>query len=338
MSRKLALLKPGEILIEGSALTQQDTLDNVVAEFLAGLNPATQERYRQRIHTFLEWARYGQVEHTAWSKALVGGFVEHLAGQGMSASTVNGYLAAIRGLLRLAADMELIPDGLARRISSIKGAPMRGVRIGNWLSREEAQALLDAPDLTTTKGLRDRAILAIMLYVGLRRAELVSLTFDHLQQRDGHCIIVNLIGKRGKSRSLKLPAQVKRQVDRWAAASGRCEGWLFCSMGKGDKITQHQLTDAGIYSLVVEYGKLIGRPEIRPHDLRRSQGRLAREGGASLEQISLNYGHDSLETTQRYLGLELDFDNAAPDAVGTLLRLNGEDVVPPQPGLPMDVR
>ena len=56
-----------------------------------------------------------------------------------------------------------------------------GVRTGNWLSLKQAQALLDAPDITTRKGLRDRAIIAVLLGCGLRRSEVAALTMGHIQ-------------------------------------------------------------------------------------------------------------------------------------------------------------
>ena len=60
-----------------------------------------------------------------------------------------------------------------------------GIRVGNWLSQKQAQALLSAPDISTVRGLRDRAILAVFLSCGLRRSEVAALTFAHVQQRDG---------------------------------------------------------------------------------------------------------------------------------------------------------
>ena len=70
--------------------------------------------------------------------------------------------------------------------------------MGNWLSALQAQTLLNAPDITTLKGLRDRAILAVLLGCGLRRSEAANLTFTHLQQRDGRWCIVDLVGKHGR--------------------------------------------------------------------------------------------------------------------------------------------
>ena len=78
----------------------------------------------------------------------------------------------------------------------------KGVRLGNWLSIRQAQTLLNAPDATTTKGLRDRAILAVLLGCGLRRSEVAALTVPHVQQRDGRwCIVTSLASMAACGRS-----------------------------------------------------------------------------------------------------------------------------------------
>jgi integrase len=70
-----------------------------------------------------------------------------------------------------------------------------------------------------------------------------------------------------------------------------------------------------IYAVVVEYAELLG-VEFRPHDLRRTYGKLAHKGGAKIEQIQLSYGHASLTTTERYLGIEQDLEDAPCDHLG----------------------
>jgi Phage integrase family len=68
-----------------------------------------------------------------------------------------------------------------------------GVRLGNWLTADQGQALWQAPDRDRIKGKRDRALLAVLLACGLRRHELAGLTVGHLQQREGHWAIVDLV-------------------------------------------------------------------------------------------------------------------------------------------------
>jgi hypothetical protein len=92
---------------------------------------------------------------------------------------------------------------------------IKGIRLGNWLSVKEAQTLLNTPDVTTTKGLRDRAILAVLLGCGLRRSEVAALTMGHVQQRDGRWCIVDLVGKNGRVRTIPMPTWVKVAQDAW---------------------------------------------------------------------------------------------------------------------------
>jgi integrase len=123
-------------------------------------------------------------------------------------------------------DNGLLAPEPANGITRVKGVASKGVRLGNWLTARQAQALLDAPDATTNKGLRDRAILAVLLGCRLRRSEVAALTFKHIQQRDGRWCIADLVGKHGRVRT--VPTWVKVAIDAWAAAAGmpqaRCSG------------------------------------------------------------------------------------------------------------------
>ena len=103
-------------------------------------------------------------------------------------------LSAIRKLAAEAADKGLLAPELAAGIARVRSAKSVGIRVGNWLSVRQAQALLCAPDIATLRGLRDRAILAVLLGCGLRRSEVAALTFTHVQQRDGRLCIVDLKG------------------------------------------------------------------------------------------------------------------------------------------------
>lgn len=73
------------------------------------------------------------------------------------------------------------------------------MRIGNWLTAEQGQRLWQAPDKERLKGKRDRVLLALLLACGLRRHEAVALTLDHLQQREDHWAIVDLVGKAARA-------------------------------------------------------------------------------------------------------------------------------------------
>src|SRR5947208_7839277 len=136
-------------------------------------------------------------------------------------------MSAIRKLAAEAADNGLCAPELAAGISRVKSAKSTGIRVGNWLSLRQAQALLSAPDITTLRGLRDSAILAVPLGCGLRRSEAAALTFTHLQQCDGRLCIVDLVGKHGRVRTAPMPTLVKVAIDAWTSAAAVSDRSLF---------------------------------------------------------------------------------------------------------------
>jgi hypothetical protein len=102
----------------------------------------------------------------------------------------------------------------------VKGVASKGVRLGDWLTVKQAQTLLNTPDASTTKGLRDRAILTVLQGCGLRRSECAALTFGHVQQRDGRWCIKDLVGK-ARPRADDSDAGVGQgAIDAWTTVAG----------------------------------------------------------------------------------------------------------------------
>lgn len=279
----------------------------------------TKTAYRRALTEFIAW--YTETAPGPLSKAVVQRYSAELREAGRSASDVNIRLSAIRKLANEAGDNALLPQPIANGIAKVRGIRQEGVRMGNWLSLAEAQALIDAPDITTLKGLRDRAILAVLVGCGLRRSEAAGLTFDHLQQRDGRWVIVDLVGKRNKLRSVPMPSWAKAAIDAWARAAGINGGRVFRSVSRHGALGK-SMTDHAVAEVVKLYSEAIGQPTLAAHDLRRTFAKLAHKGGAALEQIQLSLGHGTLATTERYLGVEQDLTEAPCDVLG--LRLAGK--------------
>lgn len=145
----------------------------------------------------------------------------------MAPATVCARLAAVKKLASEAEENGLLDPMIAAGISRIRGVPRLGVRVGNWLSREQAQQLLEAPDPLTFVGIRDRALLSALLGAGLRREEVANLTFEHIQTRDGRAVICDIKGKGGRIRTVPIGAWVRQAIDEWASAAGLSAGIVF---------------------------------------------------------------------------------------------------------------
>jgi site-specific recombinase XerD len=210
-------------------------------------------------------------------------------------------MSAIRKLAAKAADNGLLAPELAAGISRVKSAKSQGIRVGNWLSLRQAQALLSAPSVATVKGLRDRAILAVLLGCGLRRSEVAALTFAHVRQRDGRWCIVDLIGKHRRVRTAPMPNWVKVAIDAWTSMAGVANGRVFRPVNRADRVGGNVLSEKVVWQLIKPYAEQAGVPGIAPHDLRRTCAKLCRAGGGKLEQIQLLLGHASVQTTERSL-------------------------------------
>jgi integrase len=175
--------------------------------------------------------------------------------------------------------------------------------------------------VTTKKGLRDRAMFAVLLGCGLRRSELANLTAKHVQQRDNRWCIVDLVGKHGRVRTVPMPAWSKTAIDAWAAAADVTEGHVFRPVNRGDKVIGERLSEKVVWQMLKTYVIAAGLPDIAPHDLRRTTAKLCRAAGGELEQIQMLLGHSSVQTTERYLGTKQDLAHAAND--GIKLKLGG---------------
>jgi site-specific recombinase XerD len=268
-----------------------------------------------------------QTEHpaTGFTKATAQQYRTHLLESGLSSSTVNLYITAIRRLAVESADNGLVAAELAAGIGRVKGIRREGVRIGNWLTARQAEKLVNWPDTETLKGKRGRALLGVMIGCGLRREETACLTLEHIQQREARWIIVDLIGKGRRVRSVPMPSWAKAAVDLWTGAAGFGSGRVFRPVNKGDRLCGESMTAQSIFETVKKYATEAGFQKIAPHDLRRTFARLAHKGHAAIEQIQISLGHQSLETSQKYIGVQQDLSDAPCDHLGLRLSSAGSE-------------
>jgi len=144
--------------------------------------------------------------------------------------------------------------------------------------------------------------------------------FDHIQQRDSRWVIVDLVGKGNRVRTVPIPSWVKVAIDEWAAAAAIADGLVFRAVHKGGYLNTHgSITPQAVRDIVKEYGAQLDLVELAAHDLRRTFAKLSHKGGAGVDQIQLSLGHASLKTTEKYLGVSQDLTDAPCDHLGLSL-------------------
>jgi len=300
-----------EIVVADRA-TEWQRLKSLVLDSVS--SPITKRVYNLGLDEFIAWYT-AESRPAGFTKATVAAWRVALEARRLGPISINVRITAVRKLAVEAADNGLLAPELASGIARIKGVRTHGVRVGNWLSLQQAQALLNAPDIRTKKGLRDRAMFAVLLGCGLRRSELASLTVKHIQMLDSRGCIVDLVGKHGRVRTVPIPTWTKNAIDAWTSAAEIAEGYLFRPITRGDQVYGDRLSEKVVWQMLKPYVSSIGVPHVAPHDLRRTTAKLCRAAGGELEQIQMLLGHSSVQTTERYLGTKQDLAHAPNDGI-----------------------
>jgi site-specific recombinase XerD len=198
------------------------------------------------------------------------------------------------------------------------------------LTREQANALLVAPGLDDLRGLRDTAVIALLLCTGLREGELSALEARDLRQQLGGELALHVREGKGCKERLVPYGEldwVLVVVDAWLEAAGITKGPVFRGFYRGNRsLRPGRLSVRAIQYLLARYPIAVHgeRVRVRPHDLRRTYARRLYEAGMAPVEIQQNLGHADLQTTLGYIGT-LDAAQRRPPAVYAfdLSRLRG---------------
>jgi integrase/recombinase XerD len=222
-------------------------------------------------------------------------FVRELMGRGMSPRSVARIVSATRGFYRyliVHRHIELNPaDDLQ--------PPRAWAALPKFLSIEDVDRLLALPDVSTPKGLRDRAFIEVLYATGLRVSELVMLGTANLNLEAGYLVTR---GKGAKERLVPIGDEAVAWVGRYLREGrpqllrGRTSPRLFVNARGGTTLTR-----LGVWKILKEYGKAAGLGRsLSPHVLRHSFATHLLDRGADLRAIQMMLGHADLSTTQIY--------------------------------------
>ncbi len=274
----------------------------------------TRRAYGKAFDDFLALAaRTGQ----SISRQLFQQYRAQMVDAGLGSSTINVRLSGVRKLVNEARENGLVDPSDAERIVSVPNVPAQGVRLGQWLTVEQTRDLLAVPDRSQLKGKRSYGILSVLTLSALRREEASRLDMSHIQMREGRWVLADIQGKRGRVRTVALPASAKAAIDEWTRAAGITSGPVFRRLTKSGRVLPGKgLGVWAIWDVVVTSAKAIGIEGFGPHDARRSCAKLCRKKGGKLEQIQFMLGHESIETTAIYTACEQEIAVAVNDNLG----------------------
>lgn len=267
-------------------------------------NPRTRRAYQSDITDFCRFAGIEAPDQFRLiTRAHVLAWRSELEGRGLGGATIRRKLAALTSLF----------DHLLESNALAGGNPVHGVKRPRTETNEgktpalgdhQAKALLDAPDATTLKGVRDRAILATFLYQGLRREEVARLRVHDLQDRRGikH---LRVHGKGGKLRFLPLHPVAAERIYLYLEQSGHYlanhQAPLFLPL-RGKRRADAGISADGLYAVVGAYASAAGIcvEGLGVHGLRATAATNALEHEADIAKVQLWLGHANISTTRLY--------------------------------------
>lgn len=223
------------------------------------------------------------LDHLAWRLA-----------QGYKARSTARFLSGVRGFYRYCLREGLIAEDPTLQVE----LPQLGKPLPKSLSEADVEALLAAPETEDPLGLRDRAMLEVLYACGLRVSELVGLTLEQLNLRQG---VVRVFGKGSKERLVPLGEEAIVWLERYLRNArddllgGRSSDVLFPSL-RGEQMTRQTF-----WHRIKHHAKVAGiGKSLSPHTLRHAFATHLLNHGADLRVVQMLLGHSDLSTTQIY--------------------------------------
>jgi len=275
------------------------------------VSPHTVASYRDTFRLLLAFAQQrtgkapSRLELADLDAPLIGAFLDHLEhGRGNSARTRNARLTAIHSMFRYAALREPADAAVIQRVLSIPGKRFEKAVV-SFLTVEEAQALLAAPDRADWTGRRDHALLLTLFQTGLRVSELIGLRCGDICLGKGAHLRCH--GKGRKERCTPLTSQTAAVLRSWMGESGGEPGSPVFPSRRGGPLSRDAVERLiGKYASVAakRCPSLRGKP-ISPHVLRHSTAMSLLRAGVDTSVIAIWLGHESVRSTDPYLHADM---------------------------------
>lgn len=276
-----------------------NTLDDHIQDYLAhlvverNLSPRTLESYGRDLRQFSAFASDRGLDPESVDPGNLRDYLGSRRDAGLSPRSSARALSAIRGFFRFLVGTEALTTDPTANIRS----PSLWKTVPHTLNSSEIEALLAAPDTSTTLGLRNRAMFETLYATGLRVSELVGLTIDRVRLDPG---FVRIVGKGRKERLVPLGLAAIDWIERYSDA-GRA---LLDRDRRPELFLNHRggvLTRQGFWKILRQNARKAGiKTQLSPHVVRHSFATHLVENGADLRAVQMMLGHSSLTTTEIY--------------------------------------
>lgn len=292
-----------ELLLLPKKLTPLETKmeNNPLLVYLAGLAPTGRRTMAAKLKTIAAILGQEDPRLVDWAKLRfehVSALRSQLETNKYSPATINNFLSAIKGVMKAAWHLSLISAEDYQKILAVKSVNGHKLPSGRALSKKEISTLLTyCSEEETVLGIRDGALIALLLGAGLRRSECISLD---LLDYDRENFSIKIKGKGNKERLVYLVDKAADLLDQWIEIRGSEDGPLLTPVYKGGHIKIQRLTDQAIYNVLIKRAKEASISKFSPHDLRRTFVSELLDAGADIVAVQQLVGHSNVNTTARY--------------------------------------
>jgi len=259
-----------------------------------GLSAHTRAAYRSDLALFNGWLQARDVQLADAGRELILGHLAWRLNDGYKARSTARLLSGLRGFYRFLLREQLISHDPTLQVDM----PQLGRPLPKSLSEADVEALLAAPELDDPIGLRDRAMLEVLYACGLRVTELIGLTLEQVNLRQG---VLRVFGKGSKERLVPLGEEAIAWIERYSKEArpflldGRPSDVLFPSL-RGE-----QMSRQAFWYRIKHQAKVAGiAKSLSPHTLRHAFATHLLNHGADLRVVQMLLGHSNLSTTQIY--------------------------------------
>jgi integrase/recombinase XerD len=263
-------------------------------------NPNTRQAYFRAVNRFSQWCALRNLDLTKLNPVVIAGYIEELQ-QELGVTSVKQHLSAIRMLFDYLVTGQVVPFNPAQAVQAPRYSASEGKT--PILSAQETRILLDSIDVTNVWGLRNRALIAVLVFSCARVSAVVGMKLEDYFA-EGKEWKLRLHEKRGKLHVVPAHHQVIEYLDEYIAAvglQGAPKKPLFRQFTRGRVLTDEPMTRHAAVQMVKRYARLAELPEsICCHTFRGTGITIALENGSTLEEAQRLANHADIRTTMLY--------------------------------------